>query len=140
MRLLLLSNGSVPGGQYLAHAVPTLRQLLSDAHRVAFVGYAERRVDEHTEIVAAALASLHLELIGVHRHSRPRSVVESADAVFIGGGNAFRLLASSIGFDLSRRLVGGCDGAPFVGSRSGGRHQAHLAVLFHTTSRQMPIG
>ena len=89
-----------------------------------------------TQKSSAALASLHLELIGVHRHPRPRSVVESADAVFIGGGNAFRLLAALHRFDLVepiRSVVR--DGAPFVGSSAG----TNMACPSLRTTNDMPI-
>lgn len=136
MRLLLLSNGMAPGLGYLEHVLPTLRQVLAGARRVAFVPYAQHLLDQHTDIVGAAMADLRVELVGVHRGGRPRAVVESADAVFVGGGNAFRLLAALYEHDLLdaiRSMVG--DGAPYVGTSAG----TNVACPSIRTTNDMPI-
>src|SRR5579875_3589737 len=95
MRLLLMSNGYSPdGGGYLEHAAKVLAELLADVRRLVFVPYGLRDWDGHTAVMAEALAPLGVEVIGAHRSGSPRSTVESAEAVFVGGGNAFRLLAT----------------------------------------------
>lgn len=136
MRLLLLSNGVVPGRGYLAHAVPTLHRMLRPGDRVAFVPYAQHLTDQHTELVAAALAPLCVELVGVHRGTRPRSVVDAADAVFVGGGNAFRLLTALYQYDLVEPIRGLVhSGRTYVGSSAG----TNVACPSIRTTNDMPI-
>jgi dipeptidase E len=62
--------------------------------------------------------------------------VRSAEAVFVGGGNAFRLLAAAYRFDLLdviRRRVG--EGVPYIGSSAG----TNLACPTIRTTNDMPI-
>jgi dipeptidase E len=104
--------------------------------QVAFVPYAQRDWDRHTEVVAGALESIGVETVGVHRSASPRSCVESAEAVFVGGGNAFRLLAAMHRFellDLIRRRVG--ERVPYIGSSAG----TNLACPTIRTTNDMPI-
>ncbi|TWP38333.1 dipeptidase PepE [Leekyejoonella antrihumi] len=136
MRLLLMSNGSAPGGEYLAHAMSTLRELLAGVDRIAFIAYAQLGLEEHTRVVAAAMAQLDVELVGVHRSHRPASIVEAADAVFVGGGNAFRLLAALHRYDLIDPIRAAVrDGAPYLGSSAG----TNMACPSLRTTNDMPI-
>ena len=136
MKLLLMSNGSAPGRAYLEHALSKLEDLLIGVRQVAFVAYAQRDLDNHTNLVAAALAPLGVEVTGVHRARDPRTVVESAGAVFVGGGNAFRLLAALHHnglVDVIRSAV--LNGAPYIGSSAG----TNVACPTLRTTNDMPI-
>ena len=120
VELLLMSNGTAPGREYLAHALETLDALLQGVDRVAFVPYAQRSLDAHTEFVAAAIRPLGVEVVGVHRGVEPHRVVESAGAVFVGGGNAFRLLAALYRHGLVQAIQSAVTrGAVYVGSSRG---------------------
>ena len=137
MRLVLLSNGYPPGGgAYLQHALSLLAGVLAGVRQVAFVPYAQRDWDRHCAVVAGALEPLGVEIVGVHRSASPRSFVQSAEAVLVGGGNAFRLLAAVHRFDLVdviRSRAG--EGMPYVGSSAG----TNLACPTIRTTNDMPI-
>jgi dipeptidase E len=137
VQLVLLSNGYPPGGgRYLQHALDVLAAVLAGVSQVAFVPYAQRDWDRHTAVVADALAPIGVQTVGVHRSASPGSFVQSAQAVFVGGGNAFRLLDGAYRFDLLdviRRRVG--EGLPYIGSSAG----TNLACPTIRTTNDMPI-
>lgn len=136
MRLLLLSNGTVEGRPYLAHALVVLGRLLPPGSRVAFVPFAKREVQAHTSVVANALAPLDVVVTGVHEHDCPRRVVDAADAIFVGGGNTFRLLAALYRLDLMTAIRRRCAaGAGYVGTSAG----ANIACPTARTTNDMPI-
>ncbi len=60
------------------------------------------------------------DLISVHGVSNPQRAIKESDAVFVGGGNTFRLLKELYDWDLVeviRRAVE--NGKPYVGSSAG---------------------
>ncbi len=103
MRLLLISNSTTPGQPYLGWPKEHIREFLASAasaasrpvRRVAFVPYAAVTFsyDEYEARVQRALDGLGLEIRGVHREADPAAAVKAADAVMVGGGNTFALLA-----------------------------------------------
>jgi dipeptidase E len=75
-------------------------------------------------------------LKSAHEASDARKAVEEADAIFIGGGNTFRLLKALQDLDLIesiRRRVG--NGAPYIGSSAG----SNVAGPTIKTTKDMPI-
>jgi dipeptidase E len=80
---------------------------------------------------------LGFELESIHdAHDGPRSAVERAEAIFIGGGNTFRLLDALWRNDLiepiARRVRGG---VPYIGSSAG----SNVACVTIKTTNDMPI-
>ena len=136
--LLLLSNSTSPGRPYLAHATGWIAEALGGARRVAFVPYAAVTFsyDDYLARVRSALAGLDVEIVGVHKRSRPADAVAEADAVAVGGGNTFHLLRECHRLGLIgaiRARVQG--GAPYVGWSAG----ANLACPTIRTTNDMPI-
>jgi dipeptidase E len=137
MRLLLMSNGYSPdGGGYLEHAVELLAEVLADVRQIVFLPYGLRDWDGHTAVVRDALAPLGVEVIGAHRSYSPPSTVESAEAVFIGGGNAFRLLATMYRLDILKPIIAKVrQGMPYIGTSAG----TNVACPTIRTTNDMPI-
>lgn len=117
MRVLLISNSGRP---FLEHCRDTIAAFLGDRRRVAFVtaaayadaaGYHERA---RQALAPAGLDVTHLEV------ENPGSVLERADAVFVGGGNTYHLLrrlhAAGLVETLRSRVA---DGLPYIGSSAG---------------------
>ena len=94
MSLLLLSNSATHARPYLAHALRAIAAHLSGRERLLFVPYALADHDGYTATVAEAMRPIGVRVEGLHRHPDPASAVGSAEAVFAGGGNTFRLLRS----------------------------------------------
>jgi dipeptidase E len=132
MRLLLISSSNVHGYGYLDHAEPELRALL-EGRRVAFVPFALQNHDAYTAKVRDRLAQMGLDVVQV----RGRAEIDSAEAIFIGGGNTFRLLKRLYDeglIDAIRNRVRN-HGVPYVGSSAG----TNVATPSIRTTNDMPI-
>jgi dipeptidase E len=135
-RLLLISNSTLHGSGYLEHAEQEIRDALAQTKRVLFVPFALHDRDAY-----AAQARLRFEAMGyaldsVHEAGDPAKAVDAAAAIFIGGGNTFRLLDSLYQLDLLlpiRRRVN--EGMLYVGSSAG----AIVAAPTIKTTNDMPI-
>lgn len=134
MTLLLLSNSRNPGGEYLAHALDAFATLLGGRTAAWFVPFAGVTVpwDGYTTMVATALAPLGVTVTGAHVRPAPAA----GEAILVGGGNTFQLLAEmrSRGLlDVVRAAVAG--GVPYAGWSAG----ANLACPTIRTTNDMPI-
>lgn len=134
--LMLMSNSFSPGLGALEHAMDALAELFADAARVLFVPYAGSDPDTYTEAMSRILAKSGVQIIAAHRAEDPLAALAAADAVFVGGGNAFRLL------DTVRRngLLAAIrdrvrSGMPYLGVSAG----ANLACPTIRTTNDMPI-
>lgn len=138
-RLLLLSSSNVHGHGYLDHAEAELVDFLGPVKRLLFVPFALHDREAYTAKVRDRLAPLGIAVEGLHTMDEPRdarAAVEAAQAVFVGGGNTFRLLSEVHRLDireaLFERVVAGM---PYVGSSAG----TNLAGLTIGSSNDMPI-
>ena len=133
MRLLLLSNSRNPGGEYLAHALDAFADLLAGRTSAWFVPFAGVTVpwDGYTAMVPTALAPLGVTVTGAHVRPRPGA----EDAILVGGGNTFQLLASAVRGLLADRAPAVGAGVPYAGWSAG----ANLACPTIRTTNDMPI-
>lgn len=138
MRLLLASNSTAPGGPYLGHALPHLGPFFGDAvRRVAFVPFAgvTTDYDAYTARVREAFAELGVEVEGVHE-DRAIAVIDRADAVVVGGGNTFALVArlyeAGLVEPVRERVRAGL---PYAGWSAG----ANVACPSLRTTNDMPV-
>ena len=132
MRLLLISSSNVHGYGYLDHAEPELRRILSGLRSVSFVPFALQNHDAYTAKVRERLARMDVEVVQV----RGVAEIESAEAIFIGGGNTFRLLKKLYDDGLVepiRKRVR--SGVPYIGSSAG----TNVGTLSIKTTNDMPI-
>src|SRR5262247_2373064 len=135
-RLLLISNSTLYGSGYLDHAEKEIRDFLGAVGRVLFVPLAQHDRDVYVASARRRLEAMGYELDSVHEASDPRRAVEPAEAVFIGGGNTFRLLKGLYDFDLLapiRRKV--AEGMPYIGSSAG----SIVACPTLKTTKDMPV-
>ena len=134
--LILASTSKVHGTGYLDHLEPWLERLFAGRHRLLFVPYALHDLDGYTAQVRQRFATLGIAVDGIHQAGHPASAVEEAQAIFVGGGNTFRLLDRLIRGDLLepiRRRVAG--GMPYLGASAG----SNVAGLTIRTTNDMPI-
>jgi dipeptidase E len=136
-RLLLISNSTQHGGGYLEHCAAEIQDFLGSAvRRVAFVPYALADHDGYAGRVRERFAAMGYEVEPVHAATAPAGVVERADAVFIGGGNTFRLLARMYEHGLIAPIRARvAEGMPYIGSSAG----SNVACVTIKTTNDMPI-
>jgi dipeptidase E len=132
MRLLLISSSNVHGYGFLEQPAPEIRSFLNGLHRVAFVPFALPDHLGYTERVRERLGQMGLEVLQV---GDVRDL-DAAEAVFVGGGNTFRLLRTLHQRSLMepiRELVRA--GMPYLGSSAG----TNVAAPTIKTTNDMPI-
>lgn len=135
MQLLLLSNSTNRGAGYLAHAIDEVLAHL-DGRTLTFVPHALADHDGYTSKVREALAPHGVQVRGLHDHGDPLDGIAAAEAVFVGGGNTFRLLSGlqrSGALDALRARVR--DGLPYLGASAG----TNIAAPGIRTTNDMPI-
>lgn len=94
MKLLLLSNSKLPNMQYLEYALKPIKQFIGDKKQAIFVPYASvtQSWNDYTIKVQNALASLAIQITGIHTESDPIKAIEQAEIIIVGGGNTYNLL------------------------------------------------
>ncbi len=136
MRLLLLSNSVDHGRGYLDHAAEEIVSFLGQVERVLFVPFAARDHLAYSHNVRARFLALGIEVERAQPDRASRGAVERAEAVFVGGGNTFRLLdrLQRAGLlDALRRKV--LEGTPYIGASAG----SVIAAPTLKTTNDMPI-
>jgi dipeptidase E len=135
-RILLLSSSTCHPTGYLDHAEGEIRDFLKRTDRVLFLPWALFDRDAYAERVRERLGRMGFAVDAAHRVPAPARAVEEAEAVFVGGGNSFRLLKALYEFDLMvplRRRVS--EGMPYLGSSAG----SNVACVTIRTTNDMPI-
>src|SRR5207247_798816 len=97
-----------------------LRQHLGDISQVLFIPYALHEHDKYVEILTERGLNAGYELVGIHRCPDPLTAVRAAHAIYVGGGNTFRLLDALYRhhlLDAIRERVRA--GIPYVGVSAG---------------------
>ena len=138
MRLLLISNSTRYGGGYLDHCADAIVVFLGPTvRRVLFVPYAAFDRDNYAAKARAPFEAMNLGLDSVHdAPGGPVRAVEEAQALFIGGGNTFRLIDMLWRQELIpaiRHRVRA--GMPYIGSSAG----SNVACPSIRTTNDMPI-
>jgi dipeptidase E len=135
-RILLISNSTLYGSGYLDHAEAEIRSFLGDLKRVLFVPFALHDRDKYAATAKQRFAKMGYELSSIHTADDPRQAVNETDAVFIGGGNTFRLLKALYDFVLLGPLRDRvAAGMPYIGSSAG----SNVAGPTIRTTNDMPI-
>ena len=135
-RLLLISNSTLYGRGYLDHAESKIRQFLGTIRSVAFVPFALHDRGAYTAKTRARLAAMGCRLDPVPETPDAQKAVADAEAIFIGGGNTFRLLKALYDYEIVqaiRRRVE--EGMPYIGSSAG----SIVACPTLKTTKDMPI-
>ena len=136
MRLLLISNSTLHGSGYLDHAESEIRDVLGDLKHVLFVPFALFDRDKYAATARARFEKVGYELTSIHTAPNPVQAVNETEAMFIGGGNTFRLLKTLYEFDLLDVIGERVDaGMPYIGSSAG----SNMACPTIRTTNDMPI-
>ncbi|HEY3580748.1 MAG TPA: dipeptidase PepE [Pyrinomonadaceae bacterium] len=136
MKLLLISNSTLYGSGYLDHAESEIRDFLGDVKRVLFVPFALQDRDAYAATAKTRFAKMGYELSSIHTTKNPQQAIEDTEAMFIGGGNTFRLLKALYDYDLLEIIRGRVrEGMPYIGSSAG----SNVAAPTIKTTNDMPI-
>jgi dipeptidase E len=135
-RLLLLSTSTTYGRGYLEHAEPEIRSFLGNVPRVLFVPFALRDQDAYAAKARQGFSRFGLEIDALHEAPDRAAAVRAAEAIFVGGGNTFRLLKALYDFDLLATIRSRVEeGMPYMGASAG----SNIAAPTIRTTNDMPI-
>ena len=135
-RLLLISNSTLHGGGYLDHAEEELRDALGSTRRLLFVPFALHDRDSYATQAKKRFEAMGYALDSIHEAADAKIALDEAEAIFIGGGNTFRLLNSLYQLDLLLRIRRRVEeGVLYLGSSAG----AVVAAPTIKTTNDMPI-
>ncbi len=146
-KLLLISNSTMAGEAYLDWPKQYIKDFLNknNIKKVCFVPYAgvnlsdeslEASYDIYEKRVAEVYAELGFELESVHNSSNPVEMIKNAEAVAVGGGNTFHLVAKMHETGIMKAIKERAEnGMPFMGWSAG----ANVACPSLRTTNDMPI-
>jgi len=109
----------------------------NNVKKILFIPYALHDQGKYAETARKALTELGYSVDSIHEASNPVDAVKHAQAIFIGGGNTFRLLTllyeNKIVDEINRRVLQ--DGVPYMGSSAG----TNVSTVSINTTNDMPI-
>lgn len=91
-KLLLISNSIVYGKGYLDHCADEIVNFLGGVDEILFIPYALSDWNQYENIAKKRFEKLSTVLKSIHRVNNPQKEIMKTKAIFIGGGNTFRLL------------------------------------------------
>ena len=139
MRLLLISNSTMPGEPYLSYPMPEIKKFLGHKPlKILFVPYAAVTFsfDEYEARVKGRFAEPGHQVTGIHHAEDIAKAVSEAEAIVVGGGNTWqlvRMMNDNGLFPLIRKRVSA--GIPYIGWSAG----SNVACPTLRTTNDMPI-
>lgn len=93
MKLLLISNSTNAGEEYLKYPIGDIAQFLECVNEVLFIPYAAVTFsyDEYEAKVQKRFDEIDIKVSSIHRFANPIEAVRRAEAIVVGGGNTFAL-------------------------------------------------
>src|SRR5260370_8970565 len=135
-RILLISNSTVHGRGYLDHVQEQIKTFLGDARKVLFFPFALYDLDDYAAKAKSRFSAMGYSLESAHATDNPKKAIDRADALFIGGGNTFRLFKSLQDLELLEPIRRKAkSGVPFIGSSAG----SNVTGPTIKTTKDMPI-
>lgn len=127
MKLLLISSSNVHGYGYLDHPEPEIKRILAGRKRVTFIPYAIHDRAAYTSKARERLGAMGFDVV---------ERLEDGEAIFVGGGNTFRLLKTLYEKNLLDPIRARVrSGIPYIGSSAG----TNIAAPTIKTTNDMPI-
>lgn len=138
MNLLLISNSTNAGEQYLQYPIKNIASFLEGVTEVVFVPYAAVTFSyaAYEAKVQARFNEIGIKVRSVHRAKDPRKMIREAEAICVGGGNTFALTKKMQEQGLIQAIRSKiAKGTPYVGWSAG----SNVTCPTICTTNDMPI-
>jgi dipeptidase E len=139
MKLLLISNSTNAGEEYLDYPKHNIQEFLGDkATEALFIPYAAVTFsfDAYEEKVNQRFKEVGHSVRSIHHFSDPVAAVEQANAIVVGGGNTWQLLKMMQEQNLVEAVrKRALEGVPYIGWSAG----SNMACPTIRTTNDMPI-
>lgn len=134
--LLLISSSVIHGSGYLDHAEAEIRRHFASVKTVHFMPYALAHHAAYAARARERLERMGFGVLSLHDSADPVAAIKAAEALFVGGGNTFRLATELH----EKKLIGPIRdrvraGMPYMGSSAG----TNVACPTIKTTNDMPI-
>ena len=140
MKLLLISNSTNAGEDYLDHPKNEIKKFLGKTKvKALFIPYAgvTFSYDDYETKVKERFNEIGHDVISIHRFDNPVKAVEEAEAIVVGGGNTFELVnqiyKNKLIEPIRKKVLN--NETPFVGWSAG----SNVACPSIRTTNDMPI-
>jgi dipeptidase E len=135
-KLLLVSNSTQHGSGYLDHVLEEILATLNGARHLLFVPFALKDRAGYAAKFRARMAAAGVDAEELVADATGPRRIETAEAVFVGGGNTFRLAKTLHESGLAAPLRARClAGLPYLGASAG----VNVACPTMRTTNDMPI-
>jgi len=135
-RILLISNSTMHGSGFLDHCMPEIKDFLGQTREIAFLPFALFNRKEYAEKARKRFAAASYSLTAILDSLDANQILAGTEAIFVGGGNTFRLLKTLYDFDLLSPIAARVrEGIPYIGSSAG----SIVAGPSIKTTKDMPI-
>lgn len=138
MKLLLISNSTNAGEEYLRYPLPQIENFLAGVKEVVFVPYAGVTFSyaAYEKKVQARFSEIGIRVKSVHRAKDPVKMIREAEAICVGGGNTFALTKKMQEQGLMKAILKKIKaGTPYVGWSAG----SNVSCPTICTTNDMPI-
>lgn len=139
MKLLLISNSTMPGEPYLDYPKYEINKFLGEKQlTVLFIPYAAVTFsfDVYTEKVRERFEEVGHRVAGIHTLDNPIDAVKKAEVIVVGGGNTWQLVRmmhqQGLMEAIREKVI---TGVPYIGWSAG----ANVACSTLRTTNDMPI-
>ncbi len=139
MRLLLISNSTNAGEEYLDYPKNNIKEFLGEKPvKALFIPYAgvTFSFDDYEAKVKARFNEIGHDIVSIHKFENPVEAVKNAEAIVIGGGNTWqltRMLHDNNLISAIKDVVKA--GTPYIGWSAG----SNVACPTIKTTNDMPI-
>lgn len=138
-KLLLASTSTIHGGDFLDYLLPYLTTHFKDIEKLLFIPYARPggiSYTSYTAVAQKAFTQIGIKVTGIHEYDSPKTAIENAQGIYVGGGNTFVLLheiyKQGIYHTLQHKIA---SGTPYLGTSAG----SNIAGETIATTNDMPI-
>lgn len=139
MRLLLFSNSTNAGEEYMTYPLPAIKDFMQGFEgKALFIPFAgvSTTWDDYYNTVNQRFESLGIRLESIHHSKDYLKAVQDADAIVVGGGNTFNLLKTVQENKLVEAIQEKIkNGTPYIGWSAG----SNLTCPTIRTTNDMPI-
>jgi len=138
MEILLISNSTNAGEEYLAHCIDSISDFLETRKKAVFIPFAAVTFsyDDYENKVKEKFARINQDVVSIHKFKDYKKALKEAEAIVVGGGNSFVLMQELLENDLMSIIKEKVQkGTPYIGWSAG----SNVACPTIRTTNDMPI-
>lgn len=138
-QMIIASTSTIHGSGYLNYLLEELTFFFKDVDTILFIPYARPggiSHDAYTKKAQEAFSEIGKKVKGIHEFTNPKEALNTAQSIFVGGGNTFVLVNQLYKNNLISTLQEVIfKGTPYLGTSAG----SNICGLTINTTNDMPI-